>query len=76
MTFDLPLLLAETRLPGSNRDPPERQRRPVALENPDDEPDYSTLFRSYLSRLREDFYTKRRKILKKINATASPASGT
>jgi predicted Ser/Thr protein kinase len=38
-----------------------------ALEHPDSKPDYAKIFGSYLDRLREDFYSTRRKLLKKIN---------
>ena len=38
-----------------------------ALDNPDEDPEYATLFRGYISRLREDFYAQRSKVLKKIN---------
>jgi serine protein kinase len=38
-----------------------------ALENPDAPRDYGELFKHYVHRLREDFYAKRRGVLKKIN---------
>ena len=38
-----------------------------ALDEPDKSPDYGVIFKGYLSRLREDFFAKRKKLLKKIN---------
>jgi predicted Ser/Thr protein kinase len=38
-----------------------------ALENPDTAPDYSQIFRGYIQRLREDFFTQRTSDLRKIN---------
>jgi predicted Ser/Thr protein kinase len=40
-----------------------------ALEDPDFKPDYAVIFRSYLDRLREDFFRKRSDELQKINET-------
>lgn len=39
-----------------------------ALDNPDQAPDYSEIFKTYIHRLREDFYGRRRTILRKIIA--------
>lgn len=36
-----------------------------ALETPDEKPNYAELFRSYIQRLREDFFAKRRKVLER-----------
>jgi serine protein kinase len=38
-----------------------------ALEAPDKSPDYAVIFKSYLSRLREDFFAKRKTLLRKTN---------
>ncbi|MBI3179312.1 MAG: serine protein kinase PrkA [Deltaproteobacteria bacterium] len=38
-----------------------------ALDNPNFKPDYMQLFRGYVHKLREDFFAKRRKLLRKIN---------
>ncbi|MBI5509634.1 MAG: serine protein kinase PrkA [Deltaproteobacteria bacterium] len=40
-----------------------------ALEDPDRPPDYNVIFKHYQQRLREDFYAKRKKELKKLNET-------
>ncbi len=40
-----------------------------ALDSPDSKPDYMQLFRGYVQRLRDDFFAKRRKLLRKINET-------
>lgn len=36
-----------------------------ALEAPESQPDYGTIFRSYIQKLREDFYAKRTKVLRR-----------
>jgi serine protein kinase len=38
-----------------------------ALENPNDTPDYADIFKSYIYRLREDFFQKRKKVIRRIN---------
>ena len=38
-----------------------------SLENPDQIPDFGSIFKSYIEMLKEDFYTRRRKDLRKIN---------
>ncbi|MFC1610179.1 serine protein kinase PrkA [Myxococcota bacterium] len=38
-----------------------------ALEDPEFKADYAIIFKSYLERLREDFYSQRRKLLQKLN---------
>jgi len=38
-----------------------------SLELPAQAPDYSEIFKGYIQRLREDFYTKRKKVLQKMN---------
>lgn len=37
-----------------------------ALENPNDRPDYGEIFEGYIDRLREDFFAKRKKVLRRI----------
>lgn len=37
-----------------------------ALDNPDEMPEYASLFRGYVNRLRDDFFTKRRKVVRRI----------
>ena len=37
-----------------------------ALENPNSMPEYTDIFKSYIMRLREDFYAKRHKVLRKL----------
>jgi serine protein kinase len=37
-----------------------------ALENPNEKPDFTEIFKHYIARLREDFYSKRKKTLRKI----------
>ncbi|MEL6339545.1 MAG: serine protein kinase PrkA [Myxococcota bacterium] len=36
-----------------------------ALENPDEKPDYRVIFKSYIQKLRDDFFEKRRKVVEK-----------
>lgn len=38
-----------------------------ALDNPNHPPDYAEIFKLYILKLREDFFAKRRKVLRKIN---------
>jgi predicted Ser/Thr protein kinase len=38
-----------------------------ALDNPQTPPDYAEIFKVYIQRLREDFFARRRKLLRKIN---------
>jgi serine protein kinase len=38
-----------------------------ALDNPEAKPDFGAIFKHYVLRLREDFFTKRRTVLKKVN---------
>jgi predicted Ser/Thr protein kinase len=38
-----------------------------SLDNPSQAPNYSEIFRSYIQRLREDFYATRKKVLRKLN---------
>ena len=38
-----------------------------SLEHPELSPDYEKIFHTYINRLREDFYSSRRKLLRKIN---------
>jgi serine protein kinase len=40
-----------------------------ALEMPNDKPDYAEIFKSYIDRLREDFFAKRKKVLGRIMET-------
>ena len=37
-----------------------------ALESPNQKPDYGEIFKGYIDRLREDFFTKRRKVLRRM----------
>lgn len=38
-----------------------------SLDHPDEAPDYGKLFKTYIQRLREDFFDRRRETLRKIN---------